>query len=183
MIDANIQMVNIGFGMSVNIPSGANTATGDLVINGRLNVGSLGFYKRGNGSVMLNAAATTTNAAVQIQGGTVITGIADALGVNANLPISAGAKLVMNGYSQAAGTLSGAGAVVNGSVTATTLTIKQAADATFSGLLGGVGTNESNLALVKSGDFKAHSNRCEYLQRRHHRHGWHALARSGESQQ
>jgi fibronectin-binding autotransporter adhesin len=154
VIDANIQLVSRGYGMSVNIPAGANTATGDLVINGQLNVGSLGFYKRGTGSVALNAAATTSNTAVKIQGGTVITGIADALGANAELPISAAAKLVINGYSQAAGTLSGAGTVVNGSATAATLTINQIADATFSGVLGGVGTDDNNFALAKSGSFK-----------------------------
>ena len=39
--------------MSMQIDAGANTATGDLTINGPLNVGSLGFYKRGAGSLRL----------------------------------------------------------------------------------------------------------------------------------
>lgn len=153
-IDANIQLVSSGYGMSVNIPSGANTATGDLVVNGPLNVTSLGFYKRGAGSVKLNGAANTATTAVQIQEGSVITGIADALGANAALPISVGAKLLLNGYSQAAGDLSGAGSVANGSATAATLTIKQVTDQTFSGVLGGSGANENNFALVKSGAAK-----------------------------
>lgn len=152
VIDANIQLVSSGFGMSVNISTGANTATGDLVVNGPLNVGSLGFYKRGNGSVTLNGAATSSNTAVRIQGGTIITGIANALGVNAELPISAGAKLAMNGNSQAASSLSGAGTVVNGSATAATLTIRQDAAQTFSGVLGGAGTDENNFAFVKNGN-------------------------------
>jgi autotransporter-associated beta strand protein len=150
-IDSNIEMISRGFGMSVNVASGANTATGDLVINGRLNVSNLGFYKRGAGSVRLNQAATTSNAAVQIQGGTVIAGAANVLGANANLPISAGASLLLNGFDQAARNLSGAGAVVNGSATAAILTIESTADSAFSGVLGGPGTDENNFGLTKAG--------------------------------
>jgi autotransporter-associated beta strand protein len=151
VIDGNIEMISRGFGMSVSVASGTNTASGDLVINGRLNAGNLGFYKRGAGSLVLNAAATTSNAAVRIQGGRVIAGVANALGENAELPISAGASLVMNGFSQAAGSLSGAGTVVNGSASAAVLTIKQTSDQTFSGVLGGTGTDENNFGLVKTG--------------------------------
>ena len=151
VVDSNIEMVSRGFGMSVTVASGASTTTGDLVLNGRLNVGNLGFYKRGTGSVLLNQAATTSNAAVRIQGGTVIAGAANVLGANAELPISAGASLRVNGFDQAARNLSGAGSVVNGSATAATLTIQSAADSTFSGTLGGAGTDENNFGLTKTG--------------------------------
>jgi autotransporter-associated beta strand protein len=154
VIDANIEMVSRGFGMSVEVAVGAATASGDLVINGPLNAGSLGFYKRGAGSLALNGAATTGNAGLQIQGGTVITGVENAIGENAILPVSAGAKLVMNGFSQAAGPLSGAGQVTNGNGTPVVLTLKQIADQTFSGTLGGAGSNDNNFALVKSGAAK-----------------------------
>jgi fibronectin-binding autotransporter adhesin len=151
-IDANIEMISRGFGMSMTVASGANTATGDLVIHGRLNVGNLGFYKRGTGSVLLNQAASGSNAAVQIQGGTVIAGTSNVLGANANLPISAGASLRVNGFDQAARNLSGAGSVVNGSATAATLTIGSTADTTFTGVLGGTGTDENNFGLTKTGN-------------------------------
>ena len=154
VIDENIEMISRGFGMSMTVASGANTATGDLVINGRLNVGNLGFYKRGAGSVRLNQAAATGNVAVQIQGGRVIAGAANVIGENANLPISAGAVLQLNGFNQAAGNLSGAGSVVNGSATSATLALTQATDATFSGVLGGAGSNENNFALTKAGSAK-----------------------------
>jgi autotransporter-associated beta strand protein len=150
-IDANIEMISRGFGMSMTVASGAATATGDLVINGRLNVGNLGFYKRGAGSVRLNQAATASNAAVQIQGGMVIAGAANVLGANANLPISAGASLRLSGFDQAARNLSGAGRVVNGSATAATLTISSVADTTFSGVLGGTGADENNFGFTKTG--------------------------------
>jgi autotransporter-associated beta strand protein len=59
--DPNIQIISSGYGMSAQIDAGANTATGDFTINGPLNVGSLGFYKRGNGSLVLKGTATSAN--------------------------------------------------------------------------------------------------------------------------
>jgi fibronectin-binding autotransporter adhesin len=153
-IDSNIEMISRGFGMSMTVASGASTATGDLVIHGRLNVGNLGFYKRGTGSVLLNQAATGSNTAVRILGGTVIAGTGNVLGANADLPVSAGASLRLNGFDQAARNLSGAGAVVNGSTTATVLTVSQTDDATFSGILGGAGSNEDNFGFTKAGAAK-----------------------------
>jgi autotransporter-associated beta strand protein len=150
-IDANIEMISRGFGMTVSAASGANTATGDLVINGRLNVGNLGFYKRGTGSVRLNQAATTGNVSVQIQGGRVIAGAAGVLGVNANLPISAGAALDLNGFDQEVATLSGAGSVINGGASPAILEINQNAAQTFSGVLGGATPGENAFAFVKDG--------------------------------
>jgi fibronectin-binding autotransporter adhesin len=157
VIDANIEFVQRGYGMSVNIASGSANATGDLVMNGPLNViggNSLGFYKRGAGSILLNAAATA-NTALQLQGGSVICGIANCLGTDTtNLLLSSGTTLKLNGFSQTAGSLSGAGKVVNGSSTAAVLSIKQASDVTFTGPLGGIGTDENNFSLVKTGTFK-----------------------------
>jgi autotransporter-associated beta strand protein len=154
VIDENIQFVSRGFGMSVIITPGTETATGDLVMNGRLNAGNLGFYKRGNGSIRLNQAATAANVAVQIQGGSVIAGAAEVLGASANLPISAGASLRLNGFDQSARNLSGAGAVLNGTETTATLTIETTADQTFSGTLGGAGPLDGNFAFTKSGSAK-----------------------------
>jgi autotransporter-associated beta strand protein len=150
-IDANIEMVSRGFGMSMTVASGTNNATGDLVIHGRLNVGNLGFYKRGTGSVLLNQAATTSNAAVRVHGGTVIAGTANVVGANAELQVLSGASLRLNGFDQAARNLNGAGSVVNGSATAATLTINSTTDTTFAGVLGGTGTDENNFAFTKTG--------------------------------
>jgi autotransporter-associated beta strand protein len=104
-VDANIQMVSDGYGMIGYTDPGINTATGDLTINGSLNVGSLGFYKRGSGSLLLNGVATTANTAVNVQAGTIICGVANCLGLNATVPISSGATLALNGFNQAIGTL------------------------------------------------------------------------------
>jgi hypothetical protein len=104
IIDSNIQMVSDGYGMAALVDAGANTATGDLILNGPLAVGDdngpYGFYKRGAGSVRLNAVALDTNCALDIVEGSVICGIEGCIGSNASLEISEGATLNFNGTSQ-----------------------------------------------------------------------------------
>ena len=99
-IDPNIQLVCDGFGMSLQVDAGANTATGDLTLNGPLNVGNMGFYKRGAGSLVLNGTAASGNTALNLQSGSVICGAANCIGASASLPISSGATLLLNGFSQ-----------------------------------------------------------------------------------
>jgi len=98
--DTNVQIVSDGYGMSMQVDAGANTATGDFTINGPLNVGSLGLYKRGAGSLVLNGVATTGNNAVNIQGGKVLCGVSNCLGANASVPLSSGTSLQLNGFNQ-----------------------------------------------------------------------------------
>lgn len=107
-LDPNVQMISSGYGMSVLVDAGANTATGDLTINGPLNVGSLGFYKRGAGSLVLNGTASSGNAALKLQGGTVICGAANCIGANAAVSISSGSTLALNGFNQAVASMSAA---------------------------------------------------------------------------
>ena len=113
-IDPNVQIISFGYGMSVQVDAGTNRTTGDLTINGPLNVGTLGFYKRGAGSVMLKGAASPGNVAVNVQGGSVLCGTANCLGANAAVPVSTGASLLLSGFSQAVNSLSvAAGGTVN----------------------------------------------------------------------
>jgi autotransporter-associated beta strand protein len=100
VVDPNIQMVSSGYGMIGYVDPGANTAAGDLTINGPLNVGSLGFYKRGAGSLLLKGTATSANTALNLQAGTVICGVANCIGANAAVPMSSGATLALNGFNQ-----------------------------------------------------------------------------------
>jgi autotransporter-associated beta strand protein len=153
VIDPNIQMISYGYGMSVQVDAGANTATGDLVINGPLNVnaGIYGFYKRGGGSLVLNAEGTPANSALQLQGGTAICGTGNCIGVNANLPISAGARLVLNGFSQRVVNLWGSGSIVGSSPAMATLTISNTGPQTYSGVIGGPGTNDNQVSFAKGG--------------------------------
>lgn len=105
ILDANIQIISRGYGMAVQVDAGANTATGDLVINGPLNVKAsgdapYGLIKRGTGSVRLNAPATSTNSGLGIRVGSAICGINGCIGANAALKVLVGATLDFNGTSQ-----------------------------------------------------------------------------------
>ena len=107
-IDPNVQIISSGYGMSMQIDAGAANATGDLTVNGPLNVGSLGFYKRGAGSLALKGAATSGNTALNLQGGAVICGAPNCIGVNAAVPMSSGTSLRLNGFNQAIAALNAA---------------------------------------------------------------------------
>jgi hypothetical protein len=110
VIDPNIQMVNSGYGMVVTTAAGANNATGDLVIDGPLSVGSLGLLTEGTGSVRLNGVATAANMALNVMGGSVICGTTNCVGANATLNVGAktvsyvspasGATFDLNGFNQ-----------------------------------------------------------------------------------
>ncbi len=149
-IDTGIQMISRGYGMSMDIASGSATADGDLVLNGPLSVANLGFYKRGSGSLRLNAAATISNTAMRILNGSVIAGNSGVLGENANLVIAANGLLRLNGFDQSARNLSGAGRIINGGIPAS-LRIHQSEDTAFTGVLGGPENNDNDFALIKSG--------------------------------
>ncbi len=105
-LDANVQIISSGYGMSAQVDAGTNNASGDLTINGPLNVTSLGFYKRGSGSLLLKGTATTANTALNLQGGMVICGAANCLGTKAAVPVSSGATLALNGFNETVGSLS-----------------------------------------------------------------------------
>ncbi len=149
-LDANIQLISSGYGMSVQVDAGPNTATGDLTLNGSLNVGNQGLYKRGGGSLALKSAATTANTALNLQGGSIICGAVNCIGANAAVPISSGASLLLNGSSQTIASLTAAaGSTVNFGGT-NTLTV---ASGTLAGTLQmainkGASTNSSRLVVT-----------------------------------
>ncbi len=105
--DSNIKFVSAGYGMTITAEAGAETATGDLILNGPLDVNAndFGLFKRGDGSVRLNAAATVNNKGVRIIGGSVICGIIDCIGSNADVQINADTILNLNGFNQTASRL------------------------------------------------------------------------------
>ncbi len=156
-MDANIQMVSSGYGMSVTIDSGANNATGDLTLNGPVNCSAggntLGFYKRGAGSLLLNGPTTAGNIALQLQGGNVICGVTNTVGAAASVNISSGATFALNGFNQIVAAVTGSGSVIGGSATSAMLTITNKATDSYGGILGGSGANQNNFALTKTGPF------------------------------
>lgn len=157
MTDTNVKFVSRGYGMSINIAAGANTATGDFVLNGPLDVDHTGngFYKRGAGSLRLNAAATANNRHVRIVGGSIICGIDGALGTSSRIYVPTNTKLILNGYNQTTSSLmTNGGNIVGGASGVGILTLNQADDATFSGIIGGTGTNENNVGITIAGTGK-----------------------------
>ncbi len=93
VIDANIQMVSRGYGMSIRVAAGVNTATGDLILNGPMNVNhqTNGFYKRGDGSLVINGDATDVNGLMRVQAGTMI--VNGDCSLSNTTTVSSGAKL------------------------------------------------------------------------------------------
>lgn len=98
--DANIRYVSRGYGMSMRIEAGANSAAGDFIANGPLNVANLGLFKRGAGSLRLNAAATTANLAVVISEGGVLCGIANCLGSSSAITLKSSGRLSTGAFDQ-----------------------------------------------------------------------------------
>ena len=100
IIDANVQMVNYGYGMAGQVDAGANTA----ILKGPLNIdghnGTYGFVKRGTGSLRLNAVAATANSGLDVRAGSAICGTNNCIGTNGVLKVGKGATLDFNGYNQ-----------------------------------------------------------------------------------
>jgi len=100
--------------------------------------------KKGAGTLILSKENTYTGATT-INAGTLRTDIANAFAASSAVTVNAGATLDLNGFSQTANDLSGAGSISLGSGTAT-LTANNTTNATaFSGNLSGSGS------LVKTG--------------------------------
>ncbi len=151
---------------TVTFTSGANdtsTAFGGVMTNA---AGStLNFVKTGTGTLTLGGANTYNGST------TVVNGRLVAKAVGGNSPLGTSQALVLGGGTTSGilqlgdsaaalnhtfTSLSTAGSgtlnkIVSGNASMATLTLNLAATSTFAGNIGGVGTNEANLNLVKSG--------------------------------
>ena len=119
--------------------------------------GALNFTGAGSSTSILYLTGSSNNygGSTRIQTGNLMLGATNALPVTTNVTLYGGSKLTLNGYAQtlAGITSSGGGvnSVVNGKVSPVTFTIHNDTDTTFSGVLGGAGTNENTFALTKTG--------------------------------
>jgi len=162
VLDALVN-INMGqYGYRANVLAGANTATGDLIVNSQLvgSGGTIGFYKNGSGSIKLTGdSSTTLTGRMNVHGGAVIlAGGNNRLGATIDFNFANDGKLVLG---DAAGTSAQTiglsttsnanNAIVGGNTANSTLTWNLAVATTFAGKLGGTGTNEDNLAMIKSG--------------------------------
>lgn len=141
---------------------GANNAVNLLGQYVGTDTGSL--YKLGTGTLTLTGANTFTGggsvASTTLQNGTL-----KLSGGNNRLPATSAVylgatttsgKLVLDGVSQTITGLKNVGtgtanAVVGGSVTTSTLTVNNTNSYSYGGTIGGVGTNENNISLAKTG--------------------------------
>jgi autotransporter-associated beta strand protein len=135
--------------------------TGNLTLRASAaNNGGAVYALNGASSYTGDTTLSTNNAT---SGVTVINGVNNALPATTVLRLLATSgtttfgKYQLNGFSQEVAGLEGAVAantlnsIVGGSATLSTLTVNNSGDYTFAGQLGNTGTNENNLALIKSG--------------------------------
>ncbi|OLL28711.1 hypothetical protein BTH42_26165 [Burkholderia sp. SRS-W-2-2016] len=95
--------------------------------------------KNGAGTLTLSQQNTYTGATT-VNGGTLATGIDNAFADSSSVTIASGATLALNGHSQTANELSGAGSVDLGSSADAVLTANNASDLTLSGEITGAGS-------------------------------------------
>ena len=135
--------------------AGTGTLSGGISIASTNNIQILD-----GGTWNINTTGNTWGS-TSLSNGTLVTGAANALPTSQFITFgqsSNSGTLKLNGFDQIVGGLavSGSGTankIVNGSATASTLTVSHASsNSTFSGVLGGTGTNENNFGLTKSGN-------------------------------
>ncbi|NML34290.1 autotransporter domain-containing protein [Paraburkholderia antibiotica] len=95
--------------------------------------------KNGAGTLTLSAQNTYTGATT-INGGTLATGTENAFADSSSVTVNEGATLALNGFSQTANNLSGAGTIDLGSSSSAVLTANESSDATLSGTIEGAGS-------------------------------------------
>lgn len=147
------QAWNVADAGSVLTLSGGISGTGNLSIN------SNGMAL---GTVQLGGVSSTFIGNTLVAAGRLVLEGVNALPTSGNLTIGSantGAVLQL-GTASATGNaqigeisegLFGGNSIVGGAATASTLTIVQSSSGTFNGVIGGAGTNENQLALVKQG--------------------------------
>ncbi len=161
----NLQTLNLP--IILNPTRTFDASAGDLAISGILS-GTGGFIKAGPGTLTLSAENTYAGTAA-IQNGTVIlsggtnrlpasgavslgtTAPTSTLGILQLGDTSGPVNQTVTGITIPAGDTGGANRVVGGNVGLSTLTINNSGNVTFSGTFGGTGSNQNNLALVKTG--------------------------------
>lgn len=169
IIDESVRLDGNSFGYRMNIISGSDTATGDLIVNSPLITGGGGgvtrdgvpvaFQKWGSGSILFNAQSTLDRG-FWLREGTVILGDDNIFSSNVNLVFgdgTASGTLDLNGHDQTLQSVrrhnnNTGSQVVNRSEDDAVLTIAfSGVPMTFSGNLGGTEPGEGNFNLVKTG--------------------------------
>ncbi|MBB5035635.1 autotransporter-associated beta strand repeat-containing protein [Prosthecobacter vanneervenii] len=142
-------------GTSGALGTGAVTNNASLVVNRSDNLtisnaisGTGSFTQAGTGTTTLSGSTSYAGATL-INAGKLQAGAAFVFAVNSSVSVAAGAVLELNGFSNAIGSLSGAGTVQNGTATTATFTLGGIPSTTFDGLIQNGGS--APLALSKNG--------------------------------
>jgi autotransporter-associated beta strand protein len=139
----NVRVTTIEDGPSPNPLTGANQVA--LVKRGNFNQTLMGAHTYSGPTTIEAGTLTLANSTTNPVG---------SLNPLTKVSIASGARLVFNtGLPQTISGLSGAGTIAGANAVSTALTVNIASGDTntFSGTLGGPGTNENNLGLVKAG--------------------------------
>jgi fibronectin-binding autotransporter adhesin len=138
----------------------SNTTGNALVTANLLANGAAGLTKSGAGTLTLTGANIYSGATIIKEGSLILDGGTNRLLSTGSVVLgdtSTTGKLVLGGSVAVSQTLSSltttglGGSVVGGNASISTLTLDIAGISTYAGTLGGTGTNENNLALVKNG--------------------------------
>ncbi len=166
---ANTQIINDAITLGTGVQTITTTNSGGNIILGGILSGTdttSGIALTGGGSLILTAANTYVGP-TNVQNGTLILGTASgtatgSLSSSTAVTLGTGTTKGILQLGDASNTVNqtvasltngsfAGSAVVSGSNGTSTLTINNSAADTFSGVIGGTGTNNNNLALTKSG--------------------------------
>lgn len=151
--DASTKTVTVGTGGATFDTNGNDISFANAI--GNNGAGSL--TKNGAGSLTLNAASTFTGGTIINAGRLILDGGSGRLSATANLTLTGSAALQLGGASVSNQTItelisaSATTSLVGGNGSVSTLTINQNTNTTYAGLIGGAGTNENNIAIIKAG--------------------------------
>ena len=143
-----------------------DAAATDLLVSGVIlsTADGTGITKTGAGTMVLTGSNTYTGN-TGVQQGTLVLGTGGSLSGSSTLTLGGASSTsgvfqlgdasgAVNATVTSLTTAAGAGtanAVVGGNAAVSTLTVNNSGTVSYGGLLGGVGTNQNNLALIKSG--------------------------------